>query len=145
MLKALGYYVAIVVVVFGLLLGIPAAVAAFLVYGSWGRAGVFWCTHTLMSAMSMVGIIPIYGNKLHFMLAQSLLFPWAAANGVGASWLLSLSGLLASSFGAMCPGAFVWPMLDKKGRGVPGIFLILGVAVYIVGSIYGGLLFFNRV
>jgi hypothetical protein len=36
-------------------------------------------------------------------------------------------------------------MLDKKGRGVPGIFLILGVAVYIVGSIYGGLLFFNRV
>ena len=122
--------------------GIVAFIAARIVYGSWGNAAVFYGLYVGMAASSILGLVPIYGNKLHYMFARSYLLPWAASHGVEATWLVSLSGLLAGVLGAMCPGVIVLLMFENAPRKVRRIVSAFGVAVFVIGAIYSGILFF---
>ena len=138
-----GLYVAIVIFVYGIFpLGIASFISARMLYGSWSDAAIFYSMHMGMAASSILGLIPIYGNKLHYVLSQSNLLPWAVSHGVGTSWLVSLSGSLAGVLGAMCPGALLFPIFKNVTGDVPGVVLVLGGAIMVIGTIYSVILFF---
>lgn len=70
--KFIGLYLAIVAFVYGIFpIGIAVFIAARIVYGSWSDAIVAYGTHMGMAASSILGLIPIYGNKLHYTLSQN--------------------------------------------------------------------------
>ncbi len=95
-----------------------------------------------IAVTAMVGILPIYGNCLRHHIAATYLLPWAVSHSVGSSWLLSTSGLLTGVLAAMCPGALAFPILENTRGEVPGVLLIIGVVILLVGSIYSATLFF---
>ena len=133
-------YVAVVVCVCGMPLGVLALVAGRIVYGSWLAALHFYATHMGMAATSVVGILPVYGNKLHYLLTTSYLFTWAASHRIGVSWALSVSGLLTGALAAMCPGALLMRAVGHSTGTVSGFWLFLGGAVFVAGTIYSGVL-----
>ncbi|MFQ5881099.1 MAG: hypothetical protein ACE5I9_01320 [Candidatus Methylomirabilales bacterium] len=139
-------YFAMVAFVYGIVpLGIAAFIAGKAVYGSWEAALAFYGAHMCIAATSIVALVPVYGNKLHYLIATNYIFPWATSNGVGPSWLLSLSGLFSGILAAMCPGALVFHVIEAlTGSPVmPRSLLILFGVIIIAGSIYSGMLFFG--
>ncbi len=138
----IGLYFAIVIVVFGIPLGLLAFVLGRFVYGSWYVAGQFYLLHLCSAGAAFYGLIPVYGNKLHYLLVTNQLLPLFARHGVTVSWLLSLSGSLAGCFAAMCPGALVFRIYQETKGSVPGVVLLLGAAVMLAGTIWSVSLFF---
>lgn len=138
-------YLAIIAFVYGIVpLGIAAFIAGILVYGSLGTALVFYGAHMGMAATSIIGLVPVYGNELHYLIATNYILPWAVSNGVGPSWFFSLSGLVSGMLGAMCPGALVFHIIEARSGSprIPTPLLILFGAIFVGGSILSGMLFF---
>ncbi len=144
--KFIGLYFAIVIFIYGIFpLGITAFISGWLVYGSFESALVFYASQMGMAATSIMGLIPIYGIKLHFIFVNNNIFPWAISHGLSLSWLFSVSGLLSGILGAICPGALILKLFeDKMDSGIgSNIILILALLFAIIGSIYSGILFFS--
>lgn len=156
----LSYFFFIVIIVYGVLIGVPAFCIDFTrqynssvsVGAMFKGAFVFYGVHMGMAVSSILGIIPGYGNKLHYLVAKNYIFPWASLHGVNSYWLFSLSGFLSGTLGSMCPSALIFQIAKARGgfksemiklfwESELARLLIFTVIVFC--SIYSAALFFN--
>ena len=136
-------YLQIIVFFYAIALGILMIIGGRLIYGAFGSAFALYGAHTAMAASSIVGLLPIYGNKLHYLIAMKYILPWATLHGVEPSWFFSLSGVLSGAFGAMCPAAFILRIAEARWDGAPVVLLVIGAFIFFVGTLYSVSLFFG--
>ncbi len=125
--------------------GAAGLIAGRMFYGSWEAGFTFYEAQLAMAAVSIVGVIPIYGNKLHYEIARDYIIPWAATNGLNPTWLLSLWGFFSGVLASMCPGSLVFQVEGVRtgSTSMPNWVLAFAAIALLCGSIFSAVLFFG--